>query len=132
MKIFEEKPCEKFIYVFQSSKCKYTHILKEKIYHIFCVQLNIEKSFTIEQETDINNSPERHSGSRSSSSQRQQKAYFNMAFAAARMILKDKRRKSKEEFSTPTRQRSKVVHRITSHSYFRNMYFYLSVDLIII
>ncbi|KAL5276839.1 hypothetical protein ACFFRR_002198 [Megaselia abdita] len=31
-----------------------------------------------------------------------------MAFAAARMILKDKRRKSKEEFSTPTRQRSKA------------------------
>lgn len=30
-----------------------------------------------------------------------------MAFAAARMILKDKRRKSKEEF-TPARNRSKV------------------------
>lgn len=31
-----------------------------------------------------------------------------MAFAAARMILKDKRRKSKEDFAPPTRQRSKV------------------------
>lgn len=30
-----------------------------------------------------------------------------MAFAAARMILKDKRRKSKEEY-TPQRNRSKV------------------------
>ena len=30
-----------------------------------------------------------------------------MAFAAARMILKDKRRKSKEDFAPP-RQRSKV------------------------
>lgn len=32
-----------------------------------------------------------------------------MAFAAARMILKDKRRKSKEEFSAPARNRSKVL-----------------------
>lgn len=32
-----------------------------------------------------------------------------MAFAAARMILKDKRRKSKEDFAPP-RQRSKVEH----------------------
>lgn len=31
-----------------------------------------------------------------------------MAFAAARMILKDKRRKSKEDFAPPPRQRSKV------------------------
>lgn len=31
-----------------------------------------------------------------------------MAFAAARMILKDKRRKSKEEFPASTRNRSKV------------------------
>lgn len=31
-----------------------------------------------------------------------------MAFAAARMILKDKRRKSKEEYVPPTRTRSKV------------------------
>lgn len=31
-----------------------------------------------------------------------------MAFAAARMILKDKRRKSKEEYVTPARTRSKV------------------------
>ncbi|XP_037026495.1 calmodulin-A-like isoform X2 [Bradysia coprophila] len=31
-----------------------------------------------------------------------------MAFAAARMILKDKRRKSKEEFSAPPRNRSKA------------------------
>lgn len=32
-----------------------------------------------------------------------------MAFAAARMILKDKRRKSKEDFApTPVRNRSKV------------------------
>lgn len=33
-----------------------------------------------------------------------------MAFAAARMILKDKRRKSKEDFAPP-RQRSKVDDR---------------------
>lgn len=32
-----------------------------------------------------------------------------MAFAAARMILKDKRRKSKEEFTAPARNRSKVL-----------------------
>lgn len=32
-----------------------------------------------------------------------------MAFAAARMILKDKRRKSKEEFQPPQRTRSKVL-----------------------
>lgn len=31
-----------------------------------------------------------------------------MAFAAARMILKDKRRKSKEDFGAPARGRSKV------------------------
>ena len=31
-----------------------------------------------------------------------------MAFAAARMILKDKRRKSKDDFAQPTRTRSKV------------------------
>lgn len=31
-----------------------------------------------------------------------------MAFAAARMILKDKRRKSKEDFTPPQRTRSKV------------------------
>lgn len=31
-----------------------------------------------------------------------------MAFAAARMILKDKRRKSKEDFAAPARNRSKV------------------------
>lgn len=33
-----------------------------------------------------------------------------MAFAAARMILKDKRRKSKEEYVPPTRTRSKVIN----------------------
>jgi hypothetical protein len=32
-----------------------------------------------------------------------------MAFAAARMILKDKRRKSKEEYAPPQRTRSKVI-----------------------
>jgi len=36
-----------------------------------------------------------------------------MAFAAARMILKDKRRKSKEDF-TPARGRSKVFNFIFS------------------
>lgn len=33
-----------------------------------------------------------------------------MAFAAARMILKDKRRKSKDEYVTPPRNRSKVSY----------------------
>lgn len=42
-----------------------------------------------------------------------------MAFAAARMILKDKRRKSKEEFSTPQRTRSKA--RSVSTSSFRSL-----------
>lgn len=32
-----------------------------------------------------------------------------MAFAAARMILKDKRRKSKDDFAPPSRTRSKVL-----------------------
>lgn len=37
-----------------------------------------------------------------------------MAFAAARMILKDKRRKSKEDF-VPPRQRSKVDDKHKTH-----------------
>ncbi|CAO1393485.1 unnamed protein product [Diamesa serratosioi] len=42
-----------------------------------------------------------------------------MAFAAARMILKDKRRKSKEDFAPPPRQRSKA--RSVSTSSFRSL-----------
>lgn len=37
-----------------------------------------------------------------------------MAFAAARMILKDKRRKSKEDFVPPQRTRSKVFWTYTN------------------
>lgn len=47
-----------------------------------------------------------------------------MAFAAARMILKDKRRKSKEEFVTPARNRSKVSPS-SSYPYF----FFVSISL---
>lgn len=36
-----------------------------------------------------------------------------MAFAAARMILKDKRRKSKEDFTPPQRTRSKVFRQFS-------------------
>lgn len=40
-----------------------------------------------------------------------------MAFAAARMILKDKRRKSKEDFVPPQRTRSKVFSIIAYNFY---------------
>lgn len=38
-----------------------------------------------------------------------------MAFAAARMILKDKRRKSKEDMVAPNRNRSKVFDLFTGY-----------------
>lgn len=43
-----------------------------------------------------------------------------MAFAAARLILKDKRRKSKEDFAPPPpRTRSKVQMKITNFNSIR-------------
>lgn len=48
-----------------------------------------------------------------------------MAFAAARMILKDKRRKSKEEFSAPARNRSKVLSLIVYHNLINSIPVYL-------